>query len=58
MKDLGLGVLVGILLGTVVASLAFALSDLPSARAAGTGPSMIRTAEMITIPSQGAASIT
>ncbi|GAA1765056.1 hypothetical protein ACBR40_33760 [Nonomuraea sp. AD125B] len=36
MRDLGLGVLVGILIGTVVASLALALSDLPSARAAGT----------------------
>ncbi len=58
MKDLGLGVLVGILLGTVVASLAFALSDLPSARAAGVGPSIIRAAGMITIPSPGAASVT
>ncbi|MEU4513703.1 hypothetical protein AB0G05_29745 [Nonomuraea wenchangensis] len=48
MKDLGLGVLVGILIGTVVASLALALSDLPTARAAGTEPSTIRTAGMIT----------
>ncbi|MEU6725932.1 hypothetical protein ABZ917_19695 [Nonomuraea wenchangensis] len=53
MKDLGLGVLVGILLGTVVASLALALSDLPSARAAGT--SMTRTAESVTaaLPTPG-----
>ncbi|QYC38316.1 hypothetical protein Nocox_03435 [Nonomuraea coxensis DSM 45129] len=35
MKDLGLGVLVGILLGTVAMSLALALSDVPKARAAG-----------------------
>ncbi|MGW5154387.1 hypothetical protein ACWEPN_02780 [Nonomuraea wenchangensis] len=53
MKDLGLGVLVGILLGTVVASLALALSDLPSARAAGT--SATRTADSFTAapPSRG-----
>ncbi|WP_302893209.1 hypothetical protein [Actinomadura luzonensis] len=31
MKDLGLGVLVGILLGTVAASLTLALADLPVA---------------------------
>ncbi|MEW9554516.1 hypothetical protein [Nonomuraea sp. NPDC050783] len=32
MKDLALGVLVGIMLGVVAASLALALADLPAAR--------------------------